>query len=178
MRLNLRNPLPRALPRRLLSGVTLLAYLVAAIGFPVPQTPAHAANACGQQVCSCQDCKASGCGCSHRPPETPPQETEPAECCSLKPAKAPSPCCAKKSFTAPKPTKTPKNSVQWVVGISALKCRGGATEWVSAGAALPTAAPLTWQPSWPFCYSLPVTHHSCFVLAADLFDPPPRLQAV
>ena len=34
-------------------GVTLLAYFVAAIGFPVPETPAQSPHACGQQVCCC-----------------------------------------------------------------------------------------------------------------------------
>jgi hypothetical protein len=170
----------RALRRRLCSGVTLLAYFIAAIGFPLPQTLAHAMNACGEQVCCCGtavECKASGCGCSH---ETAPQpESEPPACCKEKPAAS---CRVKEAPATHEPTKSPRNpkadTVRWVVGIAAQKCRGGATEWVSTAAALPTAAPLTWQPSWPFCYSLPVTHQSFFVLTADLSDPPPRLEAV
>jgi hypothetical protein len=59
-----------------------------------------------------------------------------------------------------------------------LKCRGGPVKWLSTETALPTTAPLIWQPSWPFCYSLPVLHQSPFVLSAAPFDPPPRLEAV
>ncbi len=180
MGLNLPNPMWRALPRRLLSGVTLLAYLVAAIGFPVPQAPAHAGNACGQQVCCCGtavQCKASGCGCSHQ--TAPEPEIEPPACCKKKPAAT---CRVKEMPTTQEPTKTPgkprEDTVRWVVGISAQKCGGGATHWVSTAAALPTAPPLAWQPSWPFCYCLPITHKSCLFLSADLSDPPPRLEAV
>jgi hypothetical protein len=70
------------------------------------------------------------------------------------------------------------NTIRWVVSISALKCRGGAAQWVNADAALPLAAPHRWQPSWPYCHSLPVTHDHPFFIAHDLLDPPPRLEAV
>ncbi len=66
MAFRIRNLPRRAWPHRLLSGVTLLAYLVAAIGFPVPESPAHS---CGQQACGCgtsEQCQAGGCGCSQR----------------------------------------------------------------------------------------------------------------
>lgn len=184
MRFSFGKPLWRSLRRRLCSGVTLLAYVVAAIGFPVPEAPAQSPHACGQQVCCCgsaEQCKASGCGCSHQTPETPPEEQEP-DCCSKKKATAEPSCCVKEKGTTQEPTKTPdkpkKNTVRWVVGISAQKCRGGATQWLSADAALPMQAPLTWQPSWPYCHSLPITHEHPFAIAADVLDPPPRLEAV
>ncbi len=180
---NLRNPRWQAVRRRLCGGVTLLAYLIAAIGFPLPQTLGHMANACGQEVCGCgtpEQCKANGCGCSHDGSDAAPQEPEPADCCSFKHVNAVPSCCAKKS--TPEQMKTPKkakgNTIRWVVGIAALKCRGGPVKWLSAETALPTTAPLTWQPSWPFCYSLSLTHQSRFVLSADPSDPPPRLEAV
>jgi hypothetical protein len=176
MALSLRNPLWRVWPRRLLSGVTLLAYVVAAIGFPVPQTPAQTGSGCGQQVCCCGtavQCKASGCGCSH---ETAPEpEIEPPACCKKEPAAT---CRVKEMPTTKGPSNPKRDTVRWVVGIAAQKCGGGATQWVSTAAALPTPAPLTWAPSWPFCYSLPVTQQSCLFLSADLSDPPPRLEAV
>jgi hypothetical protein len=183
MILNLRKPLWRSLRRRLCAGVTLLAYLAAAIGFPAPQTPAQAPHACGQQICGCgtqEQCKASGCCCSHGTPPAPPKEQEPADCCSKKKSTASS--CAEMTPGTPKPAKAPSkpkgNTVHWVVGISALKCRGGATHWISADAALPMAAPIRWQPSWPYCHCIPVKHEHPIAIAEDLLDPPPRLEVV
>jgi hypothetical protein len=183
MMFNLGIPDWRALRRRLCAGVTLLAYLVAAIGFPAPQTPAQSPHACGQQVCGCgtaAQCKANGCCCSHGTTPAPPAEQEPADCCSKK--KPAAPCCVKESSTTQKPAKAPAkpkgNTVRWVLGISALKCRGGATQWISAEAALPLQAPVCWLPSWPYCHSLPVLHEYPFAIAEDLLDPPPRLEAV
>jgi hypothetical protein len=183
MILNSGKPLWQSLRRRLCAGVTLLAYLVAAIGFPAPQTPAQSPHACGRQVCGCgtaEQCKAGGCCCSRGTPQAPPQEQGPADCCSKrKPAAS---ACVKEAPSTQKPTKAPSkpkgNTVRWVIGISALKCRGGATQWISADAALPMAAPIRWQPSWPYCHSVPVTHEHPFAIAEDLLDPPPRLEAV
>jgi hypothetical protein len=183
MILSLGKPLWRSLRRRLCAGVTLLAYLVAAIGFPAPQTSAQARHPCGQQVCGCgtaQQCKASGCCCSHGAPQAPPAEQEPAGCCSKK--KPAASCCVKESSTTQKPAKAPSkpksNTVRWVIGVAALKCRGGATQWISADAALPMQAPVCWLPTWPYCHSLPVTHEDPFTVVADLLDPPPRLEAI
>src|ERR1017187_7861259 len=82
----------RALRRRLFASLTLLAYVVAAIGFPVLDAPAQSAHACGQQVCGCgtvEQCKEGGCCCSRKAPEAPPEEQEPADCCAKeKPAKS------------------------------------------------------------------------------------------
>jgi hypothetical protein len=146
----------RALRRRLASGVTLLAYLLAAIGFPVPGTPASAPaseHACGQGSCGCSAEPAAGCCC-----------------CKLR-TTAPS-CCHTGKHNAKKATDGP--SVRWVVGMSAQKCRGAATHWLSCGAALPIPAPLVWSPSWPFCHTLSVTHSTPFVWSSDPTDPPPR----
>ena len=159
------NPLRRSLRRRLCAGVTLLAYIVAAIGFPLPAMSAKSPHACGQAVCGCgtaEQCKASGCGCSHVP--EPPVET-PGTCCSKKKPSASRCAPAKKAKSAPG---------RWVVGIAALKCQGGATQWVTPQAALPTAEPITWQPSWPFSHSVPILCEHPFLISADLLDPPPR----
>jgi hypothetical protein len=161
MPFNLGKPLWRACRRRLCAGVTLMAYLAAAIGFPMPATSAQEPGACGQRVCCCgtpAQCKANGCGCSHDGTES---EDEPSPDCCKKPAKPNS-----------------KNNVRWVVGIAAVKCGGGPMQWLSGDAALPTAPPLTWQPSSPFCHSLPITHEFPFAIATDLLDPPPRLDAI
>ena len=186
MFLDLGKPVGRILRRRLCSGVTLLAYLVAAIGAPVPETSGQTPNACGQQVCCCgtpEQCQASGCGCPHRG-KTPDQEEAPPSCCShesKKPA-ANSSCCVRENSPSSEPPSAPSkpkpNTLRWMIGISAQKCRGGATTWLNAAPALPMQAPLCWLPSWPYCHSLPITHEHPFVLSMDLLDPPPRSQAV
>lgn len=176
-------------PRRLISGVTLLAYLVAAIGFPMPASSATGANACGQRICCCgseTQCRASGCGCSHSSATTDEETTEPSaapSCCESPPKPS---CCAKSSPENPKPASTPSKgskktsgkSMQWVVGMSAQKCRGGATEWIHAQAALPGPLPALWIPNQPFCHYLSAYHETHFTLRLDRLDPPPRDHAV
>ncbi|HZZ77374.1 MAG TPA: hypothetical protein VFE62_02585 [Gemmataceae bacterium] len=150
----------QAIARRLCVAVTLLAYASTALGFPLPAGAASTASpdhGCGQRVCCCgtvEQCKTSGCGCSHDDPE---ESNEPT-------------CCVKKPTSA-------KPDLRWVLSISARKCSGGATEWVSAHAALPGAMPLTWQPSWPYCHRVPLTRHCIHVVTSDLLDPPPRSEA-
>jgi hypothetical protein len=193
MILNLGKPGGRAWRRRLCSGVTLLAYLVTAIGAPVPEAHGDGPNACGQQVCCCgtpEQCQASGCGCPHRaktptPDEAPAEDEAPPSCCShdsKKPA-VKSSCCvgeppAPSSEKPKEPSKSKPNTVRWQIGMSAQKCGGGATTWLNAAPALPMQTPLSWQPSWPYCHSLPITHEYSFVLSTDLLDPPPRFLAV
>ena len=189
MFLDLGKPVGRILRRRLCSGVTLLAYLIAVIGAPVPETSGQSPNACGQEVCCCgtpEQCQASGCGCPHRgqlpaPQEALPEEEDTPSCCShesKKPAVKSSCCVREPSTPSDVPIKSKPNTVRWVIGMSAQKCRGGATTWLNAAPALPMQAPLSWQPSWPYCHSLPITHEHRFVLSMDLLDPPPRSQAV
>lgn len=188
------RPSGRLLRRRLCVGVTLLAYVAAAIGFPAPATSGPASpNACGQAVCCCgsaEQCKASGCGCPHSPAQPPPVES-PASCCSKKVEEPtcctqdidetvePS-CCSKPASTGPLTNSARQSdlSFRWVVGISALKCQGAADTWVSAGAALPLHAPYQWQPSWSFVHPVPFTHFSASILATTPFDPPPRAETV
>jgi hypothetical protein len=157
----------RNLRRRAISSVTLLAYLACAIGFPMPDA---AANACGQTVCCCgtaEQCQSSGCGC------TPAPKIEVPSCCSKKAEPVKASCCENKSLAANATDAKPK-TIRWVVGMSAQKCRGGQSNWVSADVALPGPPPADWQPSWPYCHSLPIDHvHSPFHLEAPR-DPPPR----
>lgn len=163
-----RNLPSRALARRILNAVTLLAYTACAIGFPVPEISA-APHACGQRICGCataETCQSGGCCCK---PATAPSEESLPRCCKPKnqdhrPAKEPS---ANKA-------KLPR----WLIGISAQKCRGGASLWIAADVALPGPLPTDWRPSWPFCFSFSVPHQSSLTLAADPSDPPPRSEAV
>jgi hypothetical protein len=145
----------RAVRRRLCAGVTLLAYLATAIGFPVPAAEAKSASGGAAQVCCCGtpvQCKVSGCGCSHE------SEPEPPTCCTEK--------------------KPKDDSVRWVLGMSAKKCGGGLSDWIQADVAVPMPTPITWQPSWPYCHSLPISHDSSLLLSANPLDPPPRPDAV
>jgi hypothetical protein len=145
--------------RRLISSVTLLAYLACAVGFPMPEMAARSPNSCGQQVCCCgtlEQCQASGCGCT--------------------PAPVVNSCCAKKSTCCEQDAK-PK-PIRWVVGMSAQKCRGGQSHWVSADVAVPGPPPADWQPSWPYCHSLSVLHVSSLFRAEAPSDPPPRVETV
>jgi len=168
--------------RRLISGVTLLGYLVTAIGYPVSGAPAHAANACGQSVCCCgtaEQCKASGCGCPHHhgEPETPAESDEPSCCSSKSKEHEPDGSCCVKKPAAKKPTKQTQ-PIRWVIGMAAQKCKGGATHWVGAEAALPGPTPIDWQPSWPYCHSLPILEEIPLVHVTHPIDPPPRSPSI
>jgi cell division septation protein DedD len=190
---DLGKPCWRNLRRRLISAVTLLGYLVAAIGFPVPESKASS-NPCGERVCCCGSeatCQASGCGCPDSPlaphVELAPQEAPVVDGRSPAPhtPAAPRSCCSKSTSESTKPSVAPTgtpskaqgNAFRWVVGIAALKCKGISTSWLSSGAALPSTVPFCWQPMWPYCHSLPITHHFPVVRGQKPVDPPPRLQA-
>lgn len=171
------RPIRRAFQRRVIAGVTLLAYLAATIGYPLP------AGARGQQVCGCvpaEKCSGGGCGCSHKPA---PVKMKPSccakksACCEKKSGNTPN-CCAKKPVGEARQAKNPK-PVQWVIGIAAKQCRtGGVAEWQSGEIALPGAPPMTWSPSWSPCGIVPFVHSSPFVVASESPDPPPRSVAL
>jgi hypothetical protein len=177
MRRHLDKRFRQKFKRRLCTAVALLAYLAAAIGFPLPKAAARpAAAGCGQRVCCCgtaAQCKASGCGCGHQ--SAPPVEKAPPACCAKKPV-AKSTCCTPAPAKAP--GKDKQAPVRWVPGMAAQKCGGGGVEWISANAALPPIAPFDWQPSWPYCHSILINNDHPFMMAADKTDPPPRLEAV
>lgn len=179
----LRNPVAQIWRRRLLAAITLVAYLATAIGFPVPEARGTH-HACGQDVCGCgtpEQCKASGCACPHREVSEP-ETTDDAEpsCCAKKKqdSEAPPSCCVKKPTEPRRPKNSTKpNTVRWVVGISAQKCRGGASHRISADVALPSPTPMIWLPSWPYRHSLSVLQLTPFVHAEAPLDPPPRIPA-
>ena len=156
-----RHSVPQSIRRRLISGVTLLAHLACAFGFPLPYASAGR-GACGTATCCCgnaDECRASGCGCTH--------QAEPAipKCCATK--RPPVKACGAKGEAKSKP-------VRWTIGIAAQKCRGGQTHWISADLALPGPTPTDWRPSWPYCYSVPTALQVHFELTEAPIDPPPR----
>jgi hypothetical protein len=159
--------------RRAISSVTLLAYLACAIGFPMPDAAARAGSACGPQGGCCSgtaaQCHGSGCGC------TPAPKGEIKTCCARTVAQATKSCCNKQTSTKAQSKESKPTQIRWVIGLSAQKCRGGQTNWVSADVALPGPPPADWQPNWPFCHSLSVWHVQSPSLLEAPRDPPPRL---
>jgi hypothetical protein len=182
--------------RRFISGLTICAYFVASIGHPIA-SPGGSNHPCGRQVCCCGSeakCRASGCGCSHSPlpdaTQSSAEETSPSCCTTQSHDKRfgneseQQPSCCKPSTSSKKPdrsgspAKSAAKSLRWVIGVSAQKCRGGATEWISGHAALPGPLPTVWLPAWPFCHTLPVLHLRSFHCGHCPADPPPRLETV
>lgn len=175
----------RKLQRPVVSAVTLLAYLVATIGYPMPA--GSSSHPCGQRVCHCgsdEACRASGCGC--RVAQASEQQPAPS-CCEQDdhpPSARPSCCTVAKSQAKSQGTQSqsaaktaPRSSVRWIVGITALKCQGHATTWIAIAAALPPPLPVTWQPTCPFLHSIPSFEQQPFIAAAKPLMEPPRFMA-
>lgn len=185
--------------RRLLAGVVLLAYLGAIFGFPAPAAQATDQSQpypCQGHLCGCRN--ADDCWrhcCCHTPSERlqwaqahhvePPaalaadcgwrserlrdQQTTKSEpessCCSACSEPAPRKSCG--SSPSPKGVK---------LGMSAFRCRGLSTIWVSAGVVLPPPAKASWhlQPAPPLdCLLLPEALPIAVALLPP--DPPPRV---
>jgi hypothetical protein len=75
---------------------------------------------------------------------------------------------------APAPEPAPGKGPRWALGVAALQCQGQSTFWVSSGAALPPAAPLTWSPGLDRVGWLSFDAVFAFVLSPDPPAPPPR----
>jgi len=136
-----------------ISAVMVLAYLAAAIGYPLPAT--QSTHPCGQSVCCCGSDACGSCG-SRQPTAR--------SCCPREDSSQTS-AVAKTATDA---------SVRWVVGIEALKCHGHATAWITVAAALPPALPVSSQPSRPFLHFVPFVEQHPFVAVHKPFVPPPR----
>src|SRR5262245_37461819 len=93
-------------PPALLTEVALVAYLAAAIGFPLPARLGPAARCC-----------AGACGC-------PAEKQARANCCCCAP-KRPN-CCQQAKADAPR-----EPTLRWVIGEQQQRCRGLATVWLS-----------------------------------------------
>jgi hypothetical protein len=159
------------LPRRFGTAVALVAYLVTAFGLPLPVFPAHSGKPgapfpCQNRPCGCQavgEC-CQGCCCSH------PQEQASAE----------PDCCAAdhgRSRPAENPARArdePGAAWRWVHGISALRCRGSSTSWVSSGVVSLVPPPLAWTPGVTVVDSIPTYEEIALVLPTAPPTPPPR----
>ncbi|HKI37668.1 MAG TPA: hypothetical protein VKA46_37800 [Gemmataceae bacterium] len=166
MRFSGRNIFWRRLPRRVCVGVALVAYLIAAVGFPVPAASRDLAGAPAPS-------QARPCGCPI---------TEPSRhcCCSAGGGgKATREPCCSGSKRPPVPNfakgePAPFGDLRWVSGVAALACRGHATVWVSSGAVTPPPAPLAWEPHTAPTDWLPSSSENPSCLSLVPPDPPPR----
>src|SRR5262249_30904596 len=106
------------------------------------------------------------------------QADTPCHACCQHDQTAPSKsCCNTASSTAERlrsvrPATPPR--WRWVPGMSALRCQGLSTLWVSASAVVPPPCPVTWSPTWPCLESLSIADETAFVLPARPPIPPPR----
>jgi hypothetical protein len=161
----------RSTPRRLGAAAALLAYLVTAFGMPLLVFPSSSGKIdgsfpCQNRPCGCQvvgGC-CHGCCCSH------PQQ----------PAGAEQDCCAADHGPS-RPAESPPGDAnekgaawRWVRGISALRCQGYSTSWVTSGAVALVAPPLAWTPCVAVVDSLPAQEEMALVLSTAPPTPPPR----
>jgi hypothetical protein len=161
------------------------------------------ASSCCQQVCGCpaEERERHQCCCFHPAPPPEPRKTGASKkrsCCET-PAEpgCDSPCCKEHApENAPLPQADPDEEdpqtqqeepedipaqepapgkgPRWVLGISALKCQGLSTLWVTSGAALPPATPLTWSPVLGRIDWLSSSSFFALDLSPDPPAPPPR----
>lgn len=137
------------LRRRVIAGLALVSYLLAAVGIPIPvlaNAPQPFVESCHGRLCGCSIVEQRRHQCCCCSPSTPQERTaelgtSPTE------ANAAKGCCAADpgSETSPLP-KPPSSKVVWIRGISARQCSGQATLWVNIH---PAPVPLPWT-DWNF----------------------------
>src|ERR1043166_428787 len=192
MRRFTRNNLWRPLRRRLAAGLTLVAYLVAVFGLPMPAQSRHGeTKACG---CAPQECHDGKCCCAPKPAPPPPPKP-PGLCCEGKPG-CPMPCCQHgetgggcKHETPPAPPpRAPSDEpeqpadddddaseeVTIVRGIAGRKCRGHSPLWTSPGPSLPVPSAASWQPTFVLEGWLRRSSDQAISVSLLPPDPPPR----
>jgi hypothetical protein len=167
-----------SLNRRFCSGLTLLAYLGAAFGLPVPaQTRAVSADRpCGSGHCACSEEAQSNheCCCCRgmdyqNKTDCGQQEADQPQAGDVKRRDAAQPVTNTKAKTTPDRGKIP-----WSIGISAMKCQGWSVIWVTDGAAVVAGGPLCWQLVLLWIGTLFQPNFPAHVLATSPADPPPR----
>jgi hypothetical protein len=202
---------------RLTSGCALVAYLITAIGVPVPAVTiqdlsqpfpcqGHACGCrnaleCWQHCCcftpreklawaeahgvpvpayaeapatggwhddrlrdrdKCADCC---CGCGSGTP------------CSVGPSGEVCSCLAvSRPATAQAAVKWARAS--WIMGYTALGCRGASTDWVSAGAVIPPPPVVNWTPLRPLVERFSDAGTTAESLRSSPPDPPPRFGSI
>jgi hypothetical protein len=134
------------------TGIALVAYLFATIGFPMPTATARTAGtASGVQTSPCGCCGAG------------------ASCCCAGKRQAPAPCCVR-----PRPSGAAPATLVWVGGPAAMGCRGASTIWIACGAVTPPPPAVTWEPHPPAGDWLTLAADRPLGPALVPPDPPPR----
>src|SRR5262245_41123526 len=173
----------RPLRQQLCAVVSLIAFLIAALGFPIPVP----AKKCGDGVFACQGL---GCGCETAEQcatcgcfgagETcsrsvaPPFPAETSCCCGNPKGSC---CCSGPATTHDCCQSSPPVTVRWVAGLSALKCKGVATLWATSGAVIPPPPDITFAPCLPAGEWLPLAGDAPVTIAVRPPVPPPRCSA-
>jgi hypothetical protein len=226
----LRTTIPwRPLRRRLCAALTLVAYLLATFGCPLPAAAKETDQPfpCQDHPCGCRTAEQCWKRCCCFTPEQrwawaeshhvqPPAYAEkpasrgwrttrlrdrdqapaksPPACASCaasrtapgQPPGCSSSCCAherarpsccqvpKSGQSTQEGTPGRKGTVRWGLGVSAMGCQGHSTLWVSTGAALPPAPPLTWTPGLAPVGWLSSAPEAALALPAMPLEPPPR----
>jgi hypothetical protein len=182
----------RNVRQRFCCGVVLAAYLATIFGFPLPATgrPGDSTTApCRGKACDCQTeamCQ-GGCCCSTVQQSA--DDSSDAVVCDTDAQDPSHSCCSSKSVSIAgravpaKPSKkSPANrdhGLRWVVGVTALRCQGQSTLWVTSGAVTVAAPPLRLdtRPIDPAGH-VPEFESSALRIPIQPIDRPPRFTAI
>jgi hypothetical protein len=164
----------RSLGHQLCAGLSLVAYLAAVLGFPVPiaaRQNHHHPFPCQQHACGCANAESCWKHCCCFTPEQkltwaheqgiePPAEAEPP--CTHA-------CCQTKAARSTSRNKAPT----WRLGINCPRCQGHSTLWISTGTVL-LAPVLSWNPKLRLQGWTLNGAATALVLPLAPPDPPPR----
>jgi hypothetical protein len=113
----------------------------------------------GESTCGCSRCKASTHG-------------------DGLPGSKSSGCCLPESkHDLPQAHSQPKPDFGWILGVSALQCRGLSTFWIMTGAVSPSPPPVQWSPDQCLTQWLSLFDALAISLPTNPPDPPPRQSA-
>ncbi len=205
MRLLRRRDLWRRLRRRVFAGIALVAYLVAAVGFPVPAIASRAGGVpfpCQNHPCGCQSAEQCwrSCCCfsveehwawaraNHVEPPTyatrpadkpvaPKSWSTPRQRARAASTHACAECARRASCCEARPAAPEKPPVgtTWIGGPSAFGCRGASTLWIATGAVTPPPAHPMGHPADPPAGWLLPSSEIAVGSALIPPDPPPRV---
>jgi hypothetical protein len=182
-----------SLGRRLCAGLVLVSYLATASGVPLPLPTDKDLSQpfpCQDHACGCRSAPECWrhCCCftpeeklawAHHhgiePPAYAERPTHHCADCDQDAEPSAHPCCAARSggccHTSERLSAPGRG---WVIGLTALRCRGLSTVWVTSSSVLPPLPPLAWHPWQPLDSTL--SYPAGLLAARSLTppDPPPR----
>ena len=128
------------------------------------ERPVHVAPNAHRLGDLCESPTAEHTGCPHC--------AKPSEACCV--GKARQGSCDTSRPSADPGSRPETGGHGWVVGLTALQCRGLSTAWVATGSVLPLSPALVWSPCTPLDSTLSYPDHSPFAFSLPPPDPPPR----